>query len=261
MTRISRTVRRQRVQARIATSIWATVALVSLGAATLTALTDRGMERVAGLINPVAPGFAARVSARVEGAEIAELSAQLARLRSEVKLLALENEALATRITRIDTDAANPIATASLPAADQREAPDSQPRQVYPPIPFSQRDMAIEVTTNGVDADLEQLASAEAREAETVTVATRFALEIGSGADLAELNALWEALAERHDALLGGLEPKFGVMSSDSGESRLLLRAGPIANAADAIAACTALRQRGTACSPVSDMGELLVMQ
>ena len=274
---LSHATRRQEVRSTIAACIWAGVATISVAGAALTAASDRGQARIAALFEDRKPTFAQQIVDRTEGDDIAKLSAQLVKLRSEMRLLTLEKEALASKVTRIETSF-DPIATATLPGA-RGNPPTSEalPRQVYPAMPAPDRSKGVDISMMATGSLAEQprkevddeaatsaiarLAAAEARQNESPTMTTRFALEIGSGSDVEELHALWEVMSDQHNELLAGLEPKFGLLSDEDGQHRLLLRAGPIANAADAISACAALRRRGAACSPVSDIGQRLAME
>lgn len=206
--------------------------MLSLSAAVSVAATDRGQERIVALLDVPAPGFAEHVAERIAGDDVAQLSAQLVKLRSEVRLLALENQAIGVKLARFESDHSS-ITTASLPEpARHAERPVAEPRQAYPPIPAPR-------ASPGATAPLAGTA--------------HFALEIGSGATRDELDALWDILSTRHDSVLDGLVPTFAVVSGEDGRQRLLLRAGPIDDATVATTACAALRERGTACSPVSE--------
>lgn len=257
-------------------TIWASVAAVSVVAALSAAMSDRGRERIAVLFDP-APELA-RAEQREGTPDLDHIAGQIARMQSELRLIALENEAMATKIARIEMPASAPITTASVPrTAEEQAVPGVVPREEYPPIPShgDSVDLAFddlplsaaadnphdEMTADSAMAQIAVLASPEAREAPIATGSTHFALEIGSGATISELSGLWGILLERHSGVLSGLSPRFDTVRGDSGASRLLLRAGPINNIAAAMDACSELRNRGAACSTAPYHGRTLVMQ
>lgn len=93
-------------------SVWGVMAVLSLGAVVVASVDETGQQRIAALFVPgqmqVAGDFATQ-------SEIADLSAELTRLRSETRLLALEREALAIKIAALESEF-GPI-TGSVPDA------------------------------------------------------------------------------------------------------------------------------------------------
>lgn len=275
MRRDSRRSGRRPGRGHAAAAVWAAIAGISVLAALATAVGERGRDRIATLLDQPEPVQSVK-QARED--EFDHLSAQITRLRSEMRILSLENDALATKVARLEAGPANPITTASVPdVAEHQAIARERPRQVYPPLPIHGEPVEVEYDDLPVDArgedsygelspedvlsEIAELAAPEARAAPITTGSTRFALEIGSGASTDELQELWEALSRQHDDILSELAPKYGIANGDDGTRRLLLRAGPLTNIAEALKSCSAMRGRGAACSPVSDLGEALVMR
>ncbi len=238
--RLNYAAERSATRARIAACIWAGVAVISVVAALSTALSERGTTRLAALATSPDTGFAGRIEQRLDQGDVTRLAAELDQLRSQVRLLALENQALDTRLSASNAEA-NPIATASLPdEAPAETSPERGEAHAESPPADSGGPQAAG-GGRGLESNPE-----------------RFALELGSGADIGELHAAWGTLVERHPDRLGGLEPTVGLAEGRDDPDRLRLIAGPVVDPAEAISACMELRQAGTTCHPVSGLGEPL---
>jgi hypothetical protein len=98
--RTSQKGRRRPGRRHAAAAIWSSVATISVVAAIVTALGDRGRERIAELFDD-APR-PAQTAVGVTEDDIDRLSEQLARLRSEMRILGLENNALATKMASME---------------------------------------------------------------------------------------------------------------------------------------------------------------
>jgi hypothetical protein len=80
-------------------------------------------------------------------------------------------------------------------------------------------------------------------------------LDLGGGASLDALRALWMAARTRHGTLIGKLQPLVGVRSQ-GGEMRLIV--GPVANAEAAARLCAVLTTNGVQCQPAAFVGQRL---
>jgi hypothetical protein len=82
-------------------SVWGLMAALSLGVVVAASIDDTGQQRIAALFVPgemhVAGDFATQ-------SEFADLSAEITRLRSETRLLALEREAMAIKIAALESE-------------------------------------------------------------------------------------------------------------------------------------------------------------
>jgi hypothetical protein len=97
-------------------SVWGLMAALSLGVVVVASVDDTGQQRIAALFvtdeMQVAGDFATQ-------SEFADLSAEITRLRSETRLLALEREAMAIKIATLESEF-GPI-TGSIPASAEIE--------------------------------------------------------------------------------------------------------------------------------------------
>lgn len=262
--RFAEGVRRRRARRHTSAALWSVVASLCAATAVMSALSDHGRERVALLFEDPSTRFAKADPA----ADMAELHGEVARLRSRTRMLAIEREALATRMAELES-AGSPI-TGSL--GDETEIAGGRgTREVYPRMPEPESDPdeprgapPAEASEPKEPDELDLLAEVPrpaenvAPQATTPATRTRFALEIGEAASEDQVRTLWRRLSGDHADILDGLDPKVAIAGAEDGEGRLRLRAGPIENAADAMRSCVELTRHEVPCTPVSDRGDPL---
>ncbi len=248
-----------------------------MAAVVVSGMQERGQERIAVLM-----GAEPTTLAKSDPAgDIARLYAEIGRLRSESRLMALERQALSAKLADIQAGI-DPVTTASIPRRVDTRSVDRVPstapvarRQVYPPVPASPAEIeeladvdsfepsppATRAEESPGDMDLAALAAPEARIADMPLTVTRFALEIGAGVTVEQLRDTWRDLAADHAEVLGNLEPTVVRQTDSEGRSSYRLLAGPLPNAADAMNACVSLAGRNVDCLPAVHQGEALAMQ
>ena len=272
------------------------MAILSAAGALASAVDAPGRARIAALFDPasdaqLAGGFATH-------SEIADLSAELTRLRSETRLLALEKEAMAIKIATLESDFGPITGSIPDPAGIRQDEPPTDPdgtaetaprsvrtidvgyvarpgkqdRYATPPTPAPkpvatatpddasvQADTA-QAETAQAETDLAALASPAARVIPSAVSQTRFAVQLGIADTMDEVRQMWTAIANAHDILVGRLEPAVAIAEADE-TIRLRLLAGPFADAGDAIQVCSLLNERGVDCRAVRSEGQKLVMR
>ncbi len=82
-------------------SVWGLMAALSAGAVIVASIDETGQERVAALFVPAETQVAGDFASQ---SEIADLSNELTRLRSETRLMALEREAMAIKIATLESE-------------------------------------------------------------------------------------------------------------------------------------------------------------
>lgn len=244
--------------------IWASVALASVGAVFMTASSDRGQERIAQLVETPPVQARAEYQSMADAEDIARLSAQLTQVRSEMRLLGLENTAMARRLATLNEAE---LTTASIPRDDDQAGGTSDGPTgsagsagsvsvLHTDLPAGVAgDAEAELDRSAVQAEITPLARASVSEWRG---GVGYALRLGEPGDNRDLREMWDDLVEDHDRLLDDLKPAFeivepGETDPDDNARRLILRAGPIDDPAEAIRACMTIRAAGTACLPVTN--------
>lgn len=272
---------------RATRAIWGVMAALSAAAVAVSAVSEDGQQRVAALFAPDEPQVAEFASVD----EIERLSAEIARLKSETRFLALEKQALTIKLSSLETEW-GPL-TASIPdpsdissdglltapvGPDRADAvtpdgltpddPAAGPRQVrtidvgFVPLPLDEAriDDALAPPEDEILAEISALAHPLARRFPSQVVRTRFAIEVGAEPTMDAARERWTALRLAHGPLLGGLDPAVAI--AEGGEAlQLRLLAGPFIDAADAITTCAALLEQDIDCRAVRSEGQKLVMR
>lgn len=270
-------------------AIWGTMAAASVVALVHSAMSEAGRARVALLFEP----RAIAVADRDLQADIARMTNEITRLRSETRLLALEKEAMQIKMAaleseigpltgsipdaaRIEVEAAAEELSAAIPTHGDLSAIDSPAGNQQPadgrsaddievgfrPLPLDVRtdDPAAAPSQGDIHQELVSMAHPAARNLPTEISRTRFAVEIGSAETMSEVRELWRRLSRENRPLIGGLDPAVAIAEQD-GALKLRLLAGPFQNAADAIQLCALMVGRGVDCRAVPSQGQHLVMQ
>lgn len=223
-------------------ALWMILAAAAIGSTGYVAASREGTDRLAQLFTAAANRQAMREEP--VGKKVADLQAEVVRLQAEVRRTAMEKVVLNQRIAALENDA-TPATTASIPSSPGN-ASDSTPAR---PIRIVKEDPASaggrRVSGPGSASNL---------------MKTAFAIQVGTAANMAELKDRWAQLSQRHGPDFGALEPLVAVREMTSGDLELLLLAGPIGNAADAIRLCARIRDIGTDCTPVPYEGQRLAM-
>jgi hypothetical protein len=119
----------------------------------------------------------------------------------------------------------------------------------FPPGPASTPAQAVRVSALPVET---------ARPGATVVSRTEFGVDIGSGSDMNEVRALWDAAKTQHGRLLGNLRPIVVKREDRAGNPDYRLVIGPLANAGSAAMLCAKLGAADVMCSTRQYQGERL---
>ncbi|MEM8878849.1 MAG: hypothetical protein AAGD23_13405 [Pseudomonadota bacterium] len=217
--------------------------------------------------------------------DIAELSAEVARLRTENRRLRIERDALRGRLAQVPETpqtTATIMSPGGMAGASNRSTATSPgafstPTQPGPNItiramPLDQnalsgvragRNGGIGASEETIRASLQTAISAETgiEEALQPANATRFAIDIGNGNTLGEIRGRWQSFARTYPEIADALIPAVSVVEGSDGTTRLHLLAGPLPNAADAVDLCARLRDAGVLCSTTLFDGQNLASQ
>jgi hypothetical protein len=98
--------------------------------------------------------------------------------------------------------------------------------------------------------------------ADSGTVKTEFAIDLGGDMSIDGLRARWANIKGNHGAALDGLRPLVSIREgAKPGTVELRLIAGPVANAGDAAKVCASLQTRGVACRTTEFDGQRLSLR
>ena len=90
---------------------------------------------------------------------------------------------------------------------------------------------------------------------------TEFGVDVGGGATVSALRALWQSIRASHPTLLDGLRPVVTIRDGARGGTELRLIAGPLVNAGSAARLCGSLTAAGLTCQPAVFDGQRLAVR
>lgn len=237
-------------------------------------MTERGQERLQALLGdgPMPINLARDASPR----DLSRLSAEVARLRSEVTRLGVVNSSLVEKVAEFEADfelttasigdttpstdrpSWQPSFTGQPPAAAATNASGGDVRVDFRPLP----ELApLPTAQDLVDQQFAELAAPDARGMPPRLTSTRFAIDLGPAPSISAARDIWYALAGSHHALIGALDPIITVEEPQANRIRVRLRAGPLINAADAAVLCERLSRDGVECRAAAFEGQKLALQ
>lgn len=159
-------------------------------------------------------------------------------------------------------------APGTTPAAAAHASPPSIPAwAVNSPPPWPSPSSAVQVSPapqapiRTAAAPATVGATAETARPGPVATKTEFGVDIGGGATLDEVRAIWNTTKAQHPSLLNGLRPIVAVNQSKSGEMDLRLIIGPLSNAAAAAKLCATLGAADVLCSTKAFEGQRLAVR
>lgn len=245
--------------------IWVGLATVAVLTAVLTARTETGVRRIAGLLSPEATD--AGRSAKAPPPQIAnrlyDQEAEQRRLSDAIRTLAADRDRLLARVNTLErnlddvtgsigpnanapTNGNKPTAAPASPAAPPQAATPQAGAPVAPPA-------------NRVAAG--HLATGNPAAAESVATKTEFGVDLGGNATIEGLRNLWNTLKVSQPGVFEGLRPVIAVREVKPGTIELRLVAGPLANASIAARLCATLAAVGQTCQPAVFDGQKLALQ
>jgi hypothetical protein len=261
---------------------WATTAAVALTVAALASLSSVGSERMT-------DALAALYStpSRTLAQQQAEIENQRRSLNEALRLLASDRDRLMTRVGSLERNldditgsiksqvaarslpdehsfkdmpapASRPAASAETPAKPPA-LPDWMANAPQPwPSPSSGMEFAPGPPAWAPGMRTSALPAQSATAGATVVSRTEFGIDIGSGADIEEVRALWNTARAQHGKLLGKLRPVIVRTENRAGHADYRLVIGPIANAAAAARLCGTLGAADVTCATRPYQGERL---
>ncbi|MBV8835996.1 MAG: hypothetical protein JO000_05620 [Alphaproteobacteria bacterium] len=254
----------------IRSAVWASLAVVAMLAAFVSARTDTGVRRIAAIGSgepPAAPRGAKDIGL---ASRQFDQEAEQRRINDAIRSLAADRDRLLARLNTLERSlddatgsigparspaqpaagpTANPAWAASPPAASA-PAPSPAPTAAAP---------AASPSTNRVAAG--HLATGLPTPAESVATKTEFGIDLGSNATVEGVKTMWASLKAGQPGLLEGLRPVVSIREVRPGVIELRLIAGPLANASVAARLCAALSSAGQNCQPAVFDGQRLALQ
>jgi hypothetical protein len=251
------------------TVAWGGLAAFALLVAVLAARSENGAQRIAAALH--GGSAPTRSAAPPVGPPEAEKS-EVARLAERVHALGVERERLAARLEALErtidvTGSTRPPVPAAptgnervipgvLPIPGPRSAPVlSSPSEAARPSATPGQPPATEAAPAGGPAISETTdRGEEAASAES-------AIDLGTGANLNELRALWRTVKAQHGGVLQGMWPLVAVRDGATGAAELRLVIGPVKDAATAARMCALIGLTGRFCQPGSFEGQRLALR
>lgn len=248
--------------------LWTFVAFGALALVVFVGTTRRGEERLAAL--PQAVGaLVGHAGSPVPPEVVAVISQEVDPLRDAARRTAEERARIEARLADLErnlndvTGSIRRTTPGEVTGSIDRAPPQAAPNLALPPAPPSEPAPQPPMAATPMPP-MPVPRPSEASPSGTITLATRtqFGIDLGSEPTLSALKARWLRLAERHQALIGMLEPVISVREGANGQPTLYLVAGPLADVSDAAALCARLRAAGAStCQPASYDGQRLAIR
>ena len=263
---------------------WATTAAIALTVAAVASLSPAGSERLTGALAALST-----TPSRTLVQQQAEIENQRRSLNEALRLLASDRDRLMTRVGSLERNldditgsiksqvAARPLPdehsfkntpvpeTPQSIGAESPAKPPSLPDWIAnAPQPWPSPSSGVEFSsgppawTQAPAVRTSALPAQSATPGTTVVSRTEFGIDIGSGADVEEVRALWNTAKAQHGKLLGKLRPVILRTEDRTGNADYRLVIGPIANAAAAARLCATLGAADLTCATRPYQGERL---
>jgi hypothetical protein len=261
---------------------WATAATVAITVAALASLSATGSQRLDAAVASLTGGEARQLTAEL-AARSTEVEAERRRLNEAIRLLASDRDRLLTRVGSIErnldditgsisrqsapprampessslqpdkTEAAPEQAPPAVAATQRRRPADLPPWLANAPEPWPSPTVATEIAPPPPPAPTPpaRLAAipAEAPPPPPSATRTEFGVDIGSGSNMDEVKALWNAAKAHHGRLIGNLRPIVAMREDRTGAVDMRLIVGPLTNAGAAAKLCASLGAADVMCS------------
>ncbi len=150
---------------------------------------------------------------------------------------------------------------ATPPAPHAARTAPAQARPDLPPGWPLGAALSLQFPSLSLDADPSWSDEADNPATESVATRTEFGVDIGGGASVEALRALWIAAKAAHGALFEKLRPVVGIREVRPGFVELRLIVGPLGNAAAAARLCASLTTQKRACRPAAFDGQRLALR
>jgi len=243
--------------------VWIGLATVAVLTALLTAHTETGIRRIAGLLTPAASEPVRVAKGPVQPANRQfDQEAEQRRMSEAIRVLAADRDRLLARIGALERNLDD--VTGSIPPASANP-PAPSPSIVAaapPPVAAPRAVQPNAAAPNQNRVAVGHLATGAPGPTESVATKTEFGVDVGGNASIEGLRTLWTALKAGQPALFEGLRPLITVREGQKpGAIELRLVAGPLPNASIAARLCAALSAAGQSCQPAVFDGQRLALQ
>jgi hypothetical protein len=269
---------------RLAT--WATAAAVSLTLAGLAVVSTGGVQRKGVALATLTASDEPRRDAQIP--RLTDIERERRQLNAAIRRLAADRDGLLARIASVERNldditgsiqrqnpapgpmpqnsslqpATSPAAAEPAPAPIGPVVPTAPepPEWLAPPLaPWPSLSSAFQMAAMPQPSMRMTAAPAEPSvAAPPVATRTEYGVDIGSGSNLDEVRALWNAAKVGHPRLLGGLRPIVAIREDKTGVAQIRLIVGPLANAGAAAKLCASLGAADVMCSTRPFVGENL---
>jgi hypothetical protein len=266
--------------------LWAIAAAVAVGLVVMAGYTDAGSQRVRlawATVKAPPEGTRGLPPASFERPD--DTDRETRRLAQQVRGLSADRERLIARLDALEksfedvtgsiarqpsppradlphvSPAPEPASAPAKPDATTVPAPDigwaasvAQPATLHEPPewPMAAR------PGSGAVAVIDPATANPPAPATTAVTRTEFGVDIGGGATVSAMRALWLSIRGSHPALLDGLRPVLTIRDGPRGATELRLIAGPLVNAGAAARLCGSLGAAGLTCQPAVFDGQRL---
>lgn len=241
---------------------WGAAACVALLAVVLATRSDLGARR----LSPPQPQIAA-AAAPTTIVRMPEPDPETRRLSETVRAIVSDRDKLAARLTLLERNLEDVTGSVGRLSTVKEAAPAPPPEPHAPealrsPGPTLGSTISVALALSGPPETRPASQTASpAVPAESATDGIEHGVDLGGGATLEAMRALWTSVKAQHSALLEGLRPVISVREksekSRSGGVELRLVVGPLTDKA-AATLCAALSTSGMACRPAPFDGQRL---
>jgi hypothetical protein len=252
--------------------VWTGLATVAVITAIISARTETGVRRIAGLLSSDPPVATRSAKDTQFASRNFDQEAEQRRLSEAIRLLSADRDRLLARVNTLERSLDD--VTGSISASAPRQVPAqaaAQPASAPPaanPPPVASAPATVPAPAPVPQATTPpparvasgHLATGSPQAAESVATKTEFGVDLGGNSSVEGLRTQWGALKSGQPGLLEGLRPLVTIREKNGG-IELRLVAGPLANASIAARLCAALSAAGQACQPTVFDGQKLALQ
>jgi hypothetical protein len=162
-----------------------------------------------------------------------------------VQSLASDRDRLAERLTALERSVSDMTGSIRSPSPVTRSVPVPQ----------------LDTTAQPSELPMTSASQIQATPIDQNAARTEFGIDLGGGAHVDGLRALWVAAKSRHGGVLDGLRPIIAIRENARPSGvELRLVAGPIGNAATAAKLCASIVATGAICQPAVFDGQRLAV-
>jgi hypothetical protein len=244
--------------------VWIGLATVAALTAVLSARTETGVRRIAGLLSSDPPAAVRSAKDTQLANRTFDQEMEQRRVSEAIRLLAADRDRLLARVNTLERsldDVTGSIST----SAPRSSAPANVAAGAAAPPPVASAPATVPSSTPAAPVAPSRVAAGHLATgpsaSESVATKTEFGIDLGGHSTIEGLRTQWAALKSGQPGLLDGLRPVVTIREAQKGGIELRLVAGPLANASIAARLCAALAAAGQACQPAVFDGQRLALQ